>query len=981
MISYLPPNIDPRYFDMPTWEGPNELAFNVLTQKQSKFDSGIAKARDTYNRHLNLNPNSPGARKVLSQLMDNAKKDLTSMANLDFGLEENQMKANQIYKPITSNSYIMQDLAIDNKFKDAANTAMEFRDTKDADTRSQYNIYSHMNIAREQQRLGKIEKEEDLQNLDMNVSTYVPKPSKPLVERVTEGYHKLLGTAGGKTTDNIEGNWIKTITNGEDARNALTVLAQSYATGEDLAYYESWAKHDLNTQKDKFVQLGGKAEDFEEGQVKEAVQFEKEVITNQVNYNTQKLGYYEQQKQRAKQIQPGETEEQAAQRVIAIEGEIEKLKQFGIKLDSRLKATNPQSGEAYQNYTQKLRLNLPSALAQLKMNSTISEFANTYSAATYKSSIKQNDVEKQRLDHLNKLQLEQMQQVGKASSTKDESGTDAAITSVEPDKFSVKEENIYEAVRKSELEFGNAASMGQVSYIDGMIDIHESSGGSTEEITGFRNVLKNITDKVSEGKGFETISYLDPSIKEVMTKLNLSTNVTANELLQGLNDYFSKNIEPNLSNNPEISPRLERLQSQRIIAESNKKASQALFEKRKEAETKLINEGKIPNVIKTTKTQNDGSIYTGLSTKEEFDKNIENLIRQNKLDPDNQNTETKELIKEVYKGILENGAGFGTKLKAAGLYLTDAYKAIYSSFFSEQESDLPNYLKEQAKEAKETTLSEMYKKYTKGVDKQVSKQLVEQGAVPGVTLNLGANGEIGYQFNKAYVVSGSKEDDVVDKTINSIFTDVNKDKMTMTNTGGTEPIPEDVKNLIFQGMYSIKGTPAITKSKSITVGISPIGLDGRTPSYNLRMTPDVIKELKETVTVKEDWDKISPYLINGITINTNNVNPEIESEMLSKNPYVLLASTNPGKKIDVAYFDDNNNIKIFTSPTNKKLYKVTVNYTQPDGKQYSRTEDIPEGQTMPILTHAINTLNTERRKIKNAPKQMVSEEALRKARN
>jgi hypothetical protein len=989
MISYLPPNIDPRYFDMPTWEGPNELAFNVLTQKQSKFDSGIAKVRDNYNKHLNLNPNSEGAKKELETLMDKAKKDLTSMANLDFGLEENQMKANQVYKPITSNSYIMKDLAIGSTFKNAANTAMTFRDSKDADTRSQYNIYSHQNIFDEQQRLSKVQNEEELGNLDMSVSTYVPKPSKPLVERVTEGYHKLLGTAGGKSTDSIEGSWIKTITNGEDARNALTVLAQSYATGEDLAYYESWAKHDLNRQRQKFVQLGGKAEEFEEGQVKEAVQFEKEVITNQVNYNKQKLGYYEQQKERAKQIQPGETEEQAAQRVVAIEGEINKLKQFGIKLDSRLNATNPQSGEAYQNYTQKLRLNLPSALAQVKMNSTISEFANAYSAATYKSSIKQNDVEKQRLDRLNDLQVEQLKLSGKAAldkEGKDESGTDAKITSVEPDKFAVTEENIYEQVRKSELEFGNASTNGQISYVNGMIDLQQMSGGDDKEISGFRNTLQAITDKVSQGKGFEKISISDPAVKDVMTKLNINTDVTANELLNTLNDHFTK-LEVNLDNDKTVG-RLEPLQSQRIVAESNKKAGQVLLEKRQQIETKLINEGKISQDV--VKVENGNK---GLMTQEDYVLN--NSFRRHDgssviaLDLDDKgeellllNTSAPENLTKGLPKVSRYGVGFMKNIPGVKpntyVYLKDVVKmqlkdpSINVDNLLSSDLNVNSFINDKKEE---------YKEKVKGIDKNVARELVEQGAVPGVTLDIGSNGIIGYQFNKAYVVSGSKEGDIVDKTINSIFTDVNKDKMTMTDNEGKTPIPEDVKNLIFQTLYSMKGTPAVTKSKGITVSISPFGKDGRTPSYNLRMTSDIIEEMKKTVAVKEDWDKVAPYLSNGVTINTNNINPEIEAEMLAKNPYALLVSTNPNKDIDVAYFDEDNYIKIRKSPGNPKQYKVQIKFKNADGSMFNQPKDIDEGNLMPVLTNAINLMNTERRKIKNAPKQMVSEEALRKARN
>lgn len=111
MATYTQSAANPAYFDMPTFEAPMEFLFSVARQKQQSFDKGLQNVRQSYNHMLNLPTNSPFANARKEAFMAEASEKLRRVAGADFSLEENQTVANSIYKPLTSDPWILKDIS------------------------------------------------------------------------------------------------------------------------------------------------------------------------------------------------------------------------------------------------------------------------------------------------------------------------------------------------------------------------------------------------------------------------------------------------------------------------------------------------------------------------------------------------------------------------------------------------------------------------------------------------------------------------------------------------------------------------------------------------------------------------------------------------------------------------------------------------------------------------------------------------------
>ena len=110
MASYVSPNYNPAYYDVPTFEAPLDLAFRVSQQKQNQFDAGLNQVKQAYQANLNLPVESQIGIEKRDAFMKEANQKLRKMVSANFSLSENVAAANKIYEPLTEDKDIQMDL-------------------------------------------------------------------------------------------------------------------------------------------------------------------------------------------------------------------------------------------------------------------------------------------------------------------------------------------------------------------------------------------------------------------------------------------------------------------------------------------------------------------------------------------------------------------------------------------------------------------------------------------------------------------------------------------------------------------------------------------------------------------------------------------------------------------------------------------------------------------------------------------------------
>jgi hypothetical protein len=116
MASYLQDS-DYRIYQNTPFTLPTESINRALMFKQSRYDSNVARIQSTYSNMLNLDISNEENMGKLKNYMDKATKELQSIGKADFSLDDNVATASSVFKPITNDKDLINDIGVTKFFK------------------------------------------------------------------------------------------------------------------------------------------------------------------------------------------------------------------------------------------------------------------------------------------------------------------------------------------------------------------------------------------------------------------------------------------------------------------------------------------------------------------------------------------------------------------------------------------------------------------------------------------------------------------------------------------------------------------------------------------------------------------------------------------------------------------------------------------------------------------------------------------------
>lgn len=995
MASYVSPNVDPRYFETPVWQAPNELAFKTMQFKQAKFDEGLQQVQKQYQSNLNLGVFSDGAIAKRDAFMQDADKQLAKIATADFSLQENVSAANNIYKPLTKDAHILADLAIKSEKDKGLEDVDNFKTSKDEKVRNQYNWYSEQNMLRETQNFKKAKTLDDLVNLDRKSFIYTPAPQTTLAERVNKVLGDITGSAGGggRSIQDVNGNWLKTVQNGDDAVNAFAALAQNSATPEDIAYYNSVAKWRFNSSKDEFQRQnpGVPVETFTNQITEEIIQDENKRVQTNIDTQNNRIKYF-----RSKQtitLPPNATEEQrqeAADQVLQIEEEIKKLNTY-IKdvLQPRADETNPKNKEQYDRFKQRVNLNPVDYMAQKEMNSQLYQLANSWAQATHKVKLEENDFVLENLKAINEIQKESYKQSIKdkeeqAKKAEEEVGKDASLMSIYQSGTgqAINPYTINSVVKEQEQKLASDVTSNKVMYNSDMLNL-ASTKGLLQDVNGKPmgvnpSAMQKLHAAVNEGKGFKNITDLNLDEQDLQffkdfIGLDLNDNVDPktkdnNTLNNILDKIYNKSLQYETAIETKLTEEkdqqgldeISRMTSSKLAVQTSSASLTALSESRKEVTKEVIkelittngqrDEGKIAKLLQEGKLiQRDGEL--AIPTLDEFTENelfkqVKSLLKA----PDvfiNANIGTYVKVINGERELLVSPTGTGKEDIPENLliYVQDnviredkKYYKIKDLYRLQKDNpdkyDLSFYGFMSSIKDVEQELEKEYSKSIAKYDEKIATRLVEKGVVPGLRLIDGASGQTAAQYSAAQLVSGEKAGDIVDKVLLAAFTPENKRIVTLDKG----EVPKDDQELFDRLLSKVQAElPNLQSSKGITMITSPIRNEkNRNPSYTFKFTSDAAKDIIASFDDKADKAKVELFLTQGLNITSPKLSNELTYDMTRVNPYTNIVDRSKESKVPVETIGNGYSIALSKSLHTQGVYEIWVNYLDENGIQQSK---------------------------------------------
>lgn len=220
MATYVPSTVNPSYYEVPTFEAPQEFLFQIQRQKQAKFEQGLDQVGSQYQTMANLPVSSQFALSKRDAYMQEASQKLRSISGADFSLEENRSTANSIYKPLTSDSDILYDLAQSKNAQKQMSVMDQLQNSKDEKERGQYWDTGREYVNSSISKLQNAKTADQLRNAQ--VRTFVPYTD--IISKLNKAAADLKLKV---SVDHLNGGYIITKENGEDAHLPFYLFAQS----------------------------------------------------------------------------------------------------------------------------------------------------------------------------------------------------------------------------------------------------------------------------------------------------------------------------------------------------------------------------------------------------------------------------------------------------------------------------------------------------------------------------------------------------------------------------------------------------------------------------------------------------------------------------------------------------------------------------------------------------------------------------------
>lgn len=106
---------------------PSDNINRALMYKQSSYDQNIARINSQGNDMLNLDITNAENKQRVAEFSERAKKQLNSLATADFSLQDNVNAAMKIFEPLTTDKYVLNDVATTKHFRSQVAVAEDLR--------------------------------------------------------------------------------------------------------------------------------------------------------------------------------------------------------------------------------------------------------------------------------------------------------------------------------------------------------------------------------------------------------------------------------------------------------------------------------------------------------------------------------------------------------------------------------------------------------------------------------------------------------------------------------------------------------------------------------------------------------------------------------------------------------------------------------------------------------------------------------------
>jgi hypothetical protein len=611
MASYVSPNFNPAYYELPVFEAPTEMAVRVAQQKQAQFDSGLNQVKNQYQNMLNLDLTSKDAIAKKDAYMKDAERKLRQISTADFSLQENVNSANQIYRPLVSDQHILLDMSATKQNKQAYSQLLSDKNSKDEKLRNNVSSYNEEYIMRKQREMRDMNFEQ-LQSY--NPAKYVRAVN---FNELLNKYAKDLGY--NYIEQKEDGMYMRKTEGGPASFIGYNTFAKSQLSGnpDAVEYMRVVSEVDYGRDIDRYTQVFGSKEAAKDYIAKEAIKeeydFRKTLISEQERENKdieQKINEFF-SVYTADQVKTDpKLKEQADQMKLIKERGLQKFE--SLKLEAS--KFNPESNDKVpgmdmtqyeinlKNYTQ----NATSAYTSRLFRNTASNWALGLASINQQKTVTTNEPFfklKDKEIELIKTQTEALkEQNSKGTSTSPSNMTpgvdfnplgknkDAVVT----EKYQQFKADQTSTLQKSvELQKQIAVNMlgtdegykDVMSYINQAYDDVANGKGST--LFRAKDVSKVVLDKVKEITGQATKMGLfkqgDPITSEVVYK-------SVNAVLSSKIKANPENISPEVINMFNLSERNGRLT--KVYDEIDKDVAKNVFEKNKEKYQGFVSDNK-----------------------------------------------------------------------------------------------------------------------------------------------------------------------------------------------------------------------------------------------------------------------------------------------------------------------------------------------------------------------------------------------------
>jgi len=249
MATYVP-NVAQYLPELKTFTPDYKFLSNVLTAKQTKYDTNYKQLNNAYSRIMYSDLSRQDTQEARDQFVNDLQPTLEKISGLDLSLAQNVRAANAVFEPFYDNDLVMKDMVYTKNYKDNLSYAESLMYSNDQETKDKYwkEGIEYMAI-----------KMEDFKNasqevaMNMGLEQYVEHPQlyKKARAYLDEKGYKIEYDELSKDRD-----FIITNTNGEDVTATIMAdLKQMFSKDQliNKAYYtqsyvdsRNYAKNQMN---------------------------------------------------------------------------------------------------------------------------------------------------------------------------------------------------------------------------------------------------------------------------------------------------------------------------------------------------------------------------------------------------------------------------------------------------------------------------------------------------------------------------------------------------------------------------------------------------------------------------------------------------------------------------------------------------------------------------------------------------------------